>query len=268
MKFLLFLTFVLLVCGQEGLLPDLATVRILDVFLSVEAGAEVLRFSNAIANIGSGPLYVHSERYLGTNTDGLKSKATQFFFDSRGDKVGENEIGVFVFHPQHNHWHVEKVANYELYSAEDDGRGAKFGPLVTTSEKISFCLRDDFSLHSGETSGYGNAGFFTDCGGQFQGISPGWVDFYGATLAGQQFDVTGIPNGIYYLYSKANPSKRIKESNYDNNDTWVSLNILGDNGARRAQIIQWSACDDSVGLCGRGAPALSRRENETDEIED
>lgn len=266
MKFLL-LIFVYLVWSQ-GLLPDLATVRILDLFVNYEEGKELLRFSNAIANIGQGPLYINSEKYLETNVGEQKSKATQFLFDRAGNKVDESVIGYFEFHPQHNHWHVEQFASYELYNAEDDGRGGRFGPLATTASKVSFCLRDDFSLHTGQTSGYGGGGYFTDCGGHYQGISPGWVDFYGATLAGQYFDISFIPNGAYYLYSKANPNRKVKETNYDNNDTWVSLQISGESGTRRATIIQWSQCDDSVGLCGRGAPSLSRNENETDEIED
>lgn len=91
-----------IVLAQEQL-PDLATSRINDAYISYENGDELLRFSNAIANIGRGPLYIRSERILGTNdASDQKSKATQVLFDQAGTRVREHLIGMFEFHPQHN----------------------------------------------------------------------------------------------------------------------------------------------------------------------
>lgn len=154
-----------------------------------------------------------------------------------------------------------------MFNAEDDGTGGRWGALATQGEKISFCLRDDHSLTGGD-DGSGQSGFFTDCGGSFQGISPGWVDIYGASLAGQHFTTTGLPNGIYYIYTLTNPTKSILETNYDNNGAWVSVKISGIPGQRHAETIRFSKCDGDRGLCGTNAPTLSRQENETDELED
>lgn len=97
----LFLFFLLVgYCFSE--LPDLATSKLLDIYPSNEEGKDLLRFTNAIANIGKGPLYVHSERTLNTNSDAPESKATQYIFDETGKKIDEHDIGIFVFHPEHN----------------------------------------------------------------------------------------------------------------------------------------------------------------------
>jgi hypothetical protein len=97
----------------------------------------------------------------------------------------------------------------------DNGKGGKFGRVVSEPrEKISFCLRDDYKL-SGRSFGYNREGFFSVCGGNHQGISPGWVDYYGYTLAGQWVDVGYVPNGLYYLSSEANPFGVLVEKNYE-----------------------------------------------------
>lgn len=86
-----------------GLLPDLATIKLIDVYIAnSQDGKEKLRFTNGIANIGQGPLYIHSARVLTPNEAAPKSKATQYIFDANGNKIGEHVVGVFVFHPQHN----------------------------------------------------------------------------------------------------------------------------------------------------------------------
>lgn len=94
------------------------------------------------------------------------------------------------------------------------------------------------------------------------------VDLYTSDLQGQSIDITNIPNGIYYLYSIANPTKAIEETNYDNNAAWVSLRIHGIPGSRSAQFINYSVCNQQLGLCGRNTPSLSRTENGTDEMDD
>jgi hypothetical protein len=96
------------------LLPDLTTTRIKDMVISYENGQELLRFSNGIANIGNGPLYAKSNVYLSNDSPSSSSIATQYLFDEHGMVAANKTIGVFEFHPQHNHWHVGKIALYRV----------------------------------------------------------------------------------------------------------------------------------------------------------
>jgi hypothetical protein len=46
---------------------------------------------------------------------------------------------------------------------------------------------------------------YIECNGQLQGMSRGWADRYGSTLAGQEIDITGLPLGCYILRITVNP---------------------------------------------------------------
>lgn len=57
-------------------------------------------------------------------------------------------------------------------------------------------------------------------------LDVGSGDTYIQSLPGQSFDVTGLPNGTYYIQVVANPEKRLFESSTSNN-TSVRKVILG-----------------------------------------
>jgi hypothetical protein len=74
-------------------------------------------------------------------------------------------------------------------------------------------------------------GFGGQCGSTtalwVQELMPvGWGDTYFQSIAGQSFNITGVPNGTYYIQVAANPLKVLHESDTSNN---VSLrkDILG-----------------------------------------
>jgi hypothetical protein len=53
-----------------------------------------------------------------------------------------------------------------------------------------------------------------------------------------------------------------------NNGAWVSLVIQGRRGHRYLNVIEYSDCGHSPGLCAGNSPSLSRNEIGLDEIED
>ena len=71
----------------------------------------VLRFTAAIENVGPGPLELPGDSSSG------QTVVYQRVYDTAG-QVTESPVGTFVFHPEHNHWHFEHFADYELWARD------------------------------------------------------------------------------------------------------------------------------------------------------
>jgi hypothetical protein len=243
-----------------GLLPDLRTVVPQHLQIQNAGRREILRFSNGIANTGAGPWALRPEPPPGgTNTE---TTAVQEIRDSGAlykcgqqpkqvtecyNVVSERLAGTFVYHPEHNHWHIGDVALFEVR------RGSPTGPVVGgNSIKVTFCLIDWYKLEDNSPT---TEKVFWDCATSFQGISAGWVDQYHQSTEGQQLDLTGIPNADdYYLVSTANYAGIYTESDTTNNSAWVKFRLYREpNGNRKVDVLDHSPCSTS-GLCGDNAP--------------
>ena len=225
-------------------LPDLRTVVPLHLQIVNKQQREILRFSNGVANTGAGPWQMRPRFPI---SDTLQTQdAIQEILDSQGNVVDEKVVSQFEFHVEHNHWHINGIALFEVRQGSPDG--PVFGG---NSIKTTFCLIDWYKLEGNSNT---LARTYADCAGSYQGISVGWVDQYHQSTVGQQLDISGIPAGLYYLVSTANPDGIFIEENYLNNTAWVGFNLTREsNGNPKIQIISNSPCD-SPGLCGVGAP--------------
>jgi Lysyl oxidase len=204
-------------------LPDLRTLPPANAQIIVDSGRKLLRFSNSIWNAGNGPLHVRPVNDPVTNTtDAFQDVYTH---DSRGvwSVLSTRQVGTFVFHEAHNHWHMEDFALYELHRVAS---GGSIGSLLISSSKISFCLLDDrrkVTLYHSP-----NQAVYTYCTQDSpQGISVGYVDQYSRRLEGQSIDITSVPDGTYWLVSRADPDNRLSETNDANNMGATKLAIEG-----------------------------------------
>jgi hypothetical protein len=229
---------------SQGLLPDLRTIVPLHLQLVNDHQRDVLRFSNGIANMGDGPWRMRP-RFPLSGSSGTQD-AIQEILDANGNIVQERVVSQFEFHPEHNHWHIAGVAHFSVRT------GSPAGPVYgTTASKVTFCLIDWYKLDGNSRT---PERVYFDCNGAYQGISPGWVDQYHQSLEGQDLDVTGIPEGEYFLVSKVNPDATFIESTVSNNTAWVKFRISRQsNGNPKLDVLDHSPCD-SPGLCGEGAP--------------
>ena len=210
--------------------PDLITRPPYSFRLDTAKGTSTKRlfFSNTIGNVGAGPLELRAENDA---TTGTTNAIQEIYTHGKGTTlrlVSSTLVGTFVFHPAHNHWHMEDFARYELRSINADG---STGPVVAATDKVSFCMIDTDVVDS--TLPDYNMGLSHSCGQNArQGLRVGRGDTYSSSLPDQFIDISAVPNGTYRLVSVADPNTadrpggRLLESNDANNAASVDI-VLG-----------------------------------------
>ncbi|MFF9428203.1 lysyl oxidase family protein [Streptomyces sp. NPDC014746] len=193
-------------------------------------GKDYLAFSANVWNAGPAQLVVDGFRSPGKAT----MDAYQYFYDARGKQVGYTPTGTMEWDPRpgHVHWHFTDFASYRLLKADKKE--------AVRSGKEAFCLANtdavDYTVKNANWHPY-NTDLSTACG-QENSISVrevldvGSGDTYTQDLPGQSFDITDVPNGTYYIQVLANPAKRLKETNLDNNSALRKV-VLGGTPGRR-----------------------------------
>jgi len=196
------------------------------------SGAIQLVFSATTWNNGDGPLVLVAGD---TDSATLRQKVDQRVFLSDGTFYDRN-VGIFEWHPAHNHFHFEDYALYTLQPFDAPGASER------TSAKTSFCIMDTTQVDT-RLPGAPNKPVYVTCGNAMQGMSVGWGDTYGSQLAGQSIDLTGLPDGVYKLIIEADPKKRLLEINDSDNTSCVLLHI---------SVVNLSLNVDSAGCSSTG----------------
>jgi hypothetical protein len=216
--------------APSELMPDLVTMPFNAISIRHEGGRIVLRFGNTIGNQGLGVLELRPRRrdcdgdgdfsndrlaiqriYEDTDASGA--------FERDTDLIGRTvQVGCMVFHPAHDHWHLQGFARYELRSVATD-------EVMAASPKVSFCVRDSLPAFP-DLPGFSHFPYYGACSrNAVTGMSVGWADLYDASLPGQDLDVAGLPNGRYCLTSVADPRDRIDEADETNNARSLLLRL-------------------------------------------
>ncbi|MFN2489117.1 MAG: lysyl oxidase family protein [Actinomycetota bacterium] len=214
----------------EAHLPDLQTKRATlknRLTIDTSTGKKLLRFSNTVWNAGDGPLEVRPDNSGATNSTQAYQRV--FTHDDQGtwQLVEEFLVGTFQFHEEHNHWHFSDFALYEL---RDVAAGGGVGTIKRTGQKETFCIADTTQVNSGlEHSPARRVYRVGSCDQNSNaGLSVGWGDTYRWDLPGQEIDITGLPDGQYWLVSTADPKNRLRETNDGNNTAKLKIQITGD----------------------------------------
>lgn len=187
-------------------------------------GHTYLRFAAVNTNIGIGPLEL---RAGGVTASG--QEVYQRVYRSDGSYY-DTLAGTFTYHPEHQHFHFNGFALYTLTRV-----GSSTGQ---TSEKTSFCVEDTTPINL-SLPGAPQSAVYSLCSPTVQGLSVGWGDRYGPTLAGQSFDITGDPEADYDLTIQTDPYGRLAETNEGDNRSCVRLHV--NPTARTVQ---------TLGICG------------------
>jgi hypothetical protein len=211
------------------LLPDIITNPALlmdtEIVKNVQPGRIHLLLANATPNIGDGPLEVFGvEPKHGVK--GETQSVMQRIYRS-DDSFYDREAGFFEYHPTHHHTHLQDWARYRLREILPNDQ---VGEVVAQGDKTSFCLLDS-RAYDKNLPGAPSFPVYKNCDQGIQGISVGYEDLYGKDLPDQWIDITDVPDGEYWLESKADAGNVILEKDETNNVARVKVTIeKGDAG--------------------------------------
>jgi hypothetical protein len=204
-------------------LPDLGMGRPRELVLQSTRGQRRLRFTSLIVNVGAGPFDTRASR----KSLAAKSMAVrQLVYNTAGGHrtIATGAVARYAG-DGHNHWHVQKVASYELFRTNDDG------PAVRRGAKVGFCFFDT-RLYRPSLPRTPKSRRYLErtCGVRNSksikvGLSVGWSDIYPWNFAWQWINVTGVPAGQYLLKLSADPGQDFLEKREDNNCNWTRIRI-------------------------------------------
>lgn len=225
--------------------PDLQPLPSWGISTRHTRQGDFLSFGANVWVAGNGPLVVEGFRREGEDV----MDAYQYFYED-GEPVGRERVGEMEFDDRdgHGHWHFKQFAGYQLL-AEDK-------QTVVVSTKEAFCLVPtdaiDLTLPAADLRP-GWVGLYTSCGGRndlwIREVLPvGWGDTYYQYLPGQSFEITDVPNGVYYVKVVANPDRQLHELDYTNNVRLRKVIIRGSPGHRRVEVPPWHGIDTEAWL--------------------
>lgn len=216
-----------------------------------QPGRNLLRFGTQVNNQGAGPGSFIS-RDAGSpmptdapivdpvtswiNPDGSQNvlQKVYTFNGSSFTPAYYRAAGRVSYHSGHGHLHYEGYAGYKLRQRNTDGTpgayvqhadgsgivGAKsgfclltFGGTFTTESGASSSTLPGYNLDSTDSNGQAVP---ANCGYN-QGVRVGHYDQYSSGLEGQWLDVTGVPNGQYFVEIEMDAGHFMNETNETNN---------------------------------------------------
>jgi len=218
----------------KGPRPDLRSLPAWRISLSQEGPKSYVNFGATVWNAGTSPLLVDGFRRTGTDL----MDAYQYFFDAKGKEVGSVAAGTMEWDARdgHRHWHFTDFAQYRLLKADKK--------VAVRSGKEAFCLVNtdavDYTIPSAKWRP-DNTDLSSSCGQNTavavrEVLDVGSGDTYTQDLPGQSFDVTGVPNGTYYIEVKANPSNKLTELSTKNNSSLRKVVLGGTPTARTLKV--------------------------------
>ncbi|MFL5736580.1 MAG: lysyl oxidase family protein [Actinomycetota bacterium] len=225
---------------DPSVLPELIPLPAYHIS-TVRVGArDYVDFAATVWNSGPSQLSVEGYRRQGTDV----MDAYQYFYDG-GKPVGRAPVGTFEYdsRPGHEHWHFRQFARYTLLDASKQD--------VVVSDKEAFCLTPTEPidlLRRGANWDPEHVGFGSACGDASsvwtrETLDAGWGDTYIQTLPGQSFDITGLPNGTYYIEVRTNPAGRLYERDATNDVVLRRIKLGGTPGDRTVRVPAWHGID-------------------------
>ncbi len=173
-------------------------------------GRELLRVDTSTANVGLGRLEIRASAIVSET----QREVVQRVYGSDGT-WWQRPAGTFTFHAAHDHIHFDDWTRFRLREVTEDG---DVGDVVVEGGKTSFCLLDLY-VYDPKNPSFRLPGFYSTCGDQVQGITPGWGDIYSLALSDQWIDVTGVPDDLYWLEMEVDPEDRVIEADETNNSS-------------------------------------------------
>lgn len=224
-------------------MPNLVALPAWQIGVRRSGGRELLDFNATIWN--AGPATFSVEGFRRPNSDVMD--AYEYFFDSSGDAVGRARAGTLYYDNRrgHHHWHLRQLAAYQLVGPSGQ---------VVRSQKQSFCIAPsdavDLTVPGADLGGgsFGPLGF----GGSVcdlytpgaiwlrEQLPAGWGDTYRQSVAGQAFDITNLPNGLYRIEVRVNPLGVLTETSTADDLAVRRIRLSGHRQKRRVSVAPWN----------------------------
>jgi hypothetical protein len=177
----------------------------------------LVRFDGSIYNAGSGPLEIRGSRPV----NGVMTVTGQRIYRRDGTFHDDNRRHPPIHFENadgHQHWHLKGAARFSLW---DEAGTSEVAPAA----KVGFCLLDSERVagfgppnrvYSKSATQYCRQGQ-ANAAQLYEGISPGWLDFYAAELPFQWVDISDVAPGRYRLGAEMDPDDFVVESSEANN---------------------------------------------------
>jgi Lysyl oxidase len=188
------------------LCPNLRIGTPSEMYVSTYEGKTLLHATSDVESRGRGPMEVRGVR------DGPKSmRVTQRIYRAGGGHITLRthaslhftDVGEYF---GGSYWKVHQLARFELRKVRPDGT---FGPVLRTSPKLNYCLRDLERTRPGRRS---------PTHAHYPGTSVGWSDIYPADYDKQYIDVSGL-HGCFVFTMTVDPKHLLFESNEHDNSS-------------------------------------------------
>jgi Lysyl oxidase len=188
------------------------------MYVSTYDGKTLLHATSDVESRGRGPMEVRGAR------NGPKSmRVTQRIYKAGGGHItlrtGASlhftDVGEYF---GGSYWKVHQLARFELRRATAEG--AAYGPVVRTSPKLNYCLRDLERTRPGPRSPVNR--HYPGCNQNpyrnrvTLGTSVGWSDIYPADYDNQWIGVSGL-HGCFAFSMTVDPRNLLFESNERDN---------------------------------------------------
>lgn len=207
-----------------------------------------LSFGATAWNAGPGDLVVEGFRDPSSTT----MEAFQYFYEA-DTVVGKLPAGTLEYDNRdgHDHWHFRDFAAYSLLDADQ--------ALVADSGKEAFCLAPtdpiDLTVDGADWNPWltdlGTACGESDSLWIREVLETGWGDTYTQYRPGQSFEITDLPNGVYFIKVLANPDDVLAEASSLNNVALRKIKLHGKAGQRTVEVPPYLGIDTEHDGCGR-----------------
>jgi hypothetical protein len=222
------------VAAAADKLPDLSAASPSQFRIVNSNGRRLLRFTSVLINKGAGPIEVLARRPSSSSPWRVQQVID---LTSGGERRLDTEATLRFAGDGHNHWHVERMMAYHLWS----GHGTR------SDRKVGFCFFDT-TLWSPSLPGSPGSPHYREswCGGRTAltsrtGISVGWADTYRYTLPFQWIDITGLPGGTYTVRTMSDPNDWFLEEDETGRCGWTRVRF-GSSGTSVAVVSRGTGC--------------------------
>jgi hypothetical protein len=201
------------------LCPNLEIGTPSEMYVSAYEGKTLLHATSDVESRGLGPMEVRGQR------NGPRSmKVTQRIYRRGGGHITVRtnaslrftDVGEYF---GGSYWKVHQLARFTLRKVKSDGT---LGPVLRTSPKLNYCLRDLDRTRPGKRSPksrhYPGCDQDPSIRRDVLGTSVGWSDIYPADYDKQYIDVSGL-RGCFVFEMTVDPKHLLFESNEHDNSS-------------------------------------------------